>query len=105
MSSAAATSALLRAHGVADTHPRSSTIAPHPAMIHQIGCVASVKLDPLVRLAFTTVPAIATPSAAPTCRPVEAIAAATPACAKGIPATALFVIAGFTIPNPRPNKA
>lgn len=74
-------------------------------MIHQIGCVASVKLDPLVRLAFTTVPAMATPKAAPTCRPVEAIAAATPACANGIPSTALLVIAELTIPNPIPNKA
>ena len=80
-------------------------MAPQPVMIHQIGCVASVKLDPLVRLAVTTVPAIATPIAAPTCLLVEAIAAATPACARGIPATALLEIAGFTIPSPSPNEA
>jgi hypothetical protein len=37
------------------------------------------------------------------CRPVDAIAAATPACDKGIPATALLVIAGFTMPSASPN--
>ncbi len=45
------------------------------------------------------VPATATPKAAPTCRLVDAIAAATPTCDKGIPATALFVIAGLIMPQ------
>ena len=80
-------------------------MAPQPVMTHQIGWVANVKLDPLVRLATTTDPAIATPMAAPTCLLVEAIAAATPACDRGIPATALLEIAGFTIPSPMPNEA
>src|SRR5271170_5818057 len=93
------------AHGVLEAQPSSRTRAPHPVMIHQIGCVASVKPNPFAWLAATTVPATATPSAAPTCRPVDAIAAATPACDKGMPATALLVIAGLTIPRPSPNNA
>ncbi len=53
-------------------------------------------------LATATAPMIATPSERPTCRLVEATAAATPACAGGIPDTAVFVIGGFTAPKPRP---
>src|SRR5271165_358561 len=89
---------------VVDPQPNSRMMAPQPVMIHQIGCVAWVKSDPFAWLALTTVPATATPSAAPTCRPVEAMAAATPACDKGMPATALLVIAGLTIPRPTPNN-
>ena len=72
---------------------------------HQIACVARVKSVPCARLAATTVPDTATPRATPTCRLVDAIAAATPACDSGIPATALFVMAGFTMPSPTPNSA
>ena len=75
------------------------------AMAHQIACVACVKSMPRLRLEATTVPAMATPNAAPTCRLVEAMAAATPACESGIPATALLVMAGLTIPRPMPKRA
>jgi MFS family permease len=67
--------------------------------------VAVVKSRPCTRLAATTVPDTATPRAAPTCRLVDATAAATPACDRGIPATALLVIAGLTMPSPTPNSA
>src|SRR6476469_488756 len=49
-----------------------------------------------------TAPRIATPSVAPTCRLVDATAAATPAWDGGIPETAVFVIGGLTSPNPNP---
>ena len=49
-----------------------------------------------------TAPTTATPSVIPTCRLVEATAAATPAWAGGIPETAVFVIGGFTSPEPSP---
>jgi hypothetical protein len=52
-----------------------------------------------------TVPAMATPRDAPTCRLVEATAAATPACERGIPETAVFVIGAFTMPSPTPKMA
>jgi len=42
------------------------------------------------------------PSAVPVCRLVEAIAAATPACAGGMPETAVLVIGGFTEAKPIP---
>ncbi len=44
----------------------------------------------------------ATPSAEPTCRLVEAMAAATPARERGMLETAQFVIAGLTRPQPMP---
>ena len=100
-----ARSELARAQGVFDAGPSASTAAPHAVITHQIACVAMVKSVPRAWPAATTVPDTATPSAAPTCRLVDAIAAATPACDSGIPATALFVIAGFTIPSPTPNNA
>lgn len=50
-------------------------------------------------------PVTATPRAEPTWRLVEAIAAATPACARGIPVTAVFDTGAFTIPNPSPTSA
>src|SRR5580692_1793291 len=97
-SSCATRLVLAWAHGVFDTQPRSRTTAPQPVTIHHMGCVVCVKSDPLAWPAATTVPATAIPRAAPTCRLVDAIAEATPACDKGMPATALFVIAGLTIP-------
>ena len=48
-------------------------------------------------------PITATPSVMPTCRLVEATAAATPACEGGIPETAVLVIGGLTMPAPSPN--
>ena len=53
----------------------------------------------------STAPTTATPSVCPNCRLVEATAAATPACARGIPDTAVLVIGAFTKPNPIPNNA
>ncbi len=53
--------------------------------------------------ATSTVPTTATPSAEPTWRPVEAMPAATPACARGMPVTAVLVIGAFTSPKPIPN--
>ena len=44
----------------------------------------------------------ATPSVAPTCRLVDATAAATPACAGGIPETAVLVIGGLIEAEPDP---
>ena len=45
---------------------------------------------------------MATPSALPTWRLVEATAAATPACSRGMPDTAVLVIGALTKPNPMP---
>ena len=45
---------------------------------------------------------MATPSVWPTCRDVVAIAEATPACARGIPETAAFVIGVLMNPKPSP---
>jgi hypothetical protein len=51
-----------------------------------------------------TAPSTATPSVIPTCLLVDATADATPACAAGIPETAVFVIGGLTRPLPSPNR-
>src|ERR1700742_3448752 len=98
-------SVLSRAQAVLEAKPMISTTAPQAVITHQIGCVDVVKSLPPARLAATMVPETAMPMAAPTCRLVEAIAAATPACDNGIPATALFEMAGFTMPSPTPNSA
>ena len=50
----------------------------------------------------TTEPMTATPSDWPTCRLVEATAAATPAWLIGMPETAVLVIGAFSMPKPRP---
>src|SRR6202020_53536 len=50
----------------------------------------------------TSDPTTATPNVWPICRDVDAMAAATPACARGIPETAVLVIGAFTNPNPMP---
>ncbi len=86
----------------------STTIARPAAMIvHQSGCASTTSDDPTFALpdAPVMVPASAMPSAVPTWRPVEVIAAAAPPCAFGIPLTAVFVIGAFTSPNPAPNIA
>ena len=83
----------------------STTVAPHPAMIHQPARLASakpVRKDDACRAESTADPITATPSEVPTWRLVEAIAAATPECDRGMPDTALLVIAGFTMPTPMP---
>jgi len=104
-SKCATCAALALAQAVFEAKPSANTTALHAVITHQIACVAVVKSMPCTRLALTTVPDTATPRAAPTCRLVDAIAAATPACDSGIPATALLVIAGFTMPSPTPNSA
>src|SRR3954454_11273415 len=50
----------------------------------------------------TTAPSAGTANVVPTWRLVEAIAAATPACAGGMPETAVLVIGGVRIPDPSP---
>src|ERR1700751_6152462 len=54
------------------------------------------------RFAARIEPLIATPSEVPIWRLVEAIPEATPACAKGMPDTAAWVIGALTMPDPRP---
>ncbi|WP_425559877.1 hypothetical protein [Kitasatospora paranensis] len=54
--------------------------------------------------AVTAVPITATPSDWPTCRLVEATAAATPAWASGMPETAELVIGALTSPKPIPKS-
>ena len=75
-------------------------------MIQNPAWVASAKLAPIAAeiVPPETAPITATPSVIPTWRLVEAIAAATPACAGGIPDTAVLVIGGFTSPDPRPSE-
>ena len=51
---------------------------------------------------MTIAPTTATPSVWPTWREVVAIAAATPAWARGIPDTAALVIGALTNPKPSP---
>ncbi|MBS1861101.1 MAG: hypothetical protein JSS68_05250 [Actinobacteria bacterium] len=53
----------------------------------------------------STEPMIATPSAEPSWRVVEEAAATTPACSRGIPATAVLVIAALSQPRPAPISA
>ena len=59
----------------------------------------------MVTWSAITEPMIATPSAEPSWRVVEATAAATPACSRGMPETAVLVIAAFTQPRPVPISA
>src|SRR2546429_8460032 len=56
-------------------------------------------------LSPATTPNTATPSVRPTWRLVVATAEATPACADGIPDTAVLAIGGLTSAEPRPNTA
>ena len=73
--------------------------------IHQAGRVADANPVPSgpCRPAASTEPVTATPSEEPICRLVEAIPAAVPARARGIPATALLVIGALTQPMPQPS--
>ena len=73
-------------------------------MIHQPGWVAAAKLLPIPPASVPPqiAPITATPSVTPTCRLVDATAAATPACSEGIPETAVLVIGEFTSPSPIP---
>src|ERR1700712_3794355 len=85
-------SALRSARRLVLAAPSTSTHAPAPAMIHQPGRLAETRSpgsapdEPVL----ITEPTTATPSAAPTCRLVDATAAATPAWDRGIPETAVL---------------
>jgi hypothetical protein len=84
--------------------PNASTAAAQPAITHQAARLAETNpagSEP-ASPELSTEPATAMPSVAPTWRLVDATAAATPAWLRGRPATALFVIGAFTIPNPTP---
>jgi len=73
-------------------------------MIHQPARLASEKpvRKDACRAESTADPITPTPREEPTWRLVEAIAAATPECDRGLPDTALLVIAWFTMPTPMP---
>src|SRR5689334_18488129 len=98
--------AVARAHRPVVSRPRASTATPQPNMIHQPTWLAAA--NPGVAAPrtpeATAAPITATPSDPPTCRLVEAIAAATPAWLVGMPDTAVLVIGAFTIPKPMPNS-
>src|SRR5204863_5931222 len=70
--------------------PSTSTAPPHAVSVHHSAPEA------------TSAPTTATPSVWPTWRDVVAIAAATPACARGNPETAALVIGALTNPKPMP---
>ena len=80
--------------------PQPATTA-HPAWL---AALSPSRIEPCT-CATATVPISATPSDWPTCRLVEATAAATPDCERGIPETAVLVIGAFTTPKPSPNSA
>lgn len=82
-------------------------IRPQPARIAQPAWLAELRpscIEPCTR-ATATVPISATPSDPPTWRLVEATAAATPDCERGIPETAVLVIGALTTPKPSPKSA
>jgi hypothetical protein len=87
--------------------PSAATASPRAATIHQPGRVACANPRPisLPRPPTATAPNTATPSVSPAWRLVVATAAATPACAGGIPDTAVLAIGGLTSAKPRPNTA
>src|SRR6185437_6768630 len=90
----AASVAVRCAHALVVTTPRMKTATPQPVMMVQPRWLADEKPpanEPLIR-DVTTAPRTATPRAAPVCRLVDAIAAATPACDRGMPEAAELVI-------------
>src|SRR5262245_21798771 len=102
LSSAAVRLADAPARVVVATTPSAKTAAPQAASSHQAGWLAVVRDVPAWEA--TIAPITATPSVWPTWREVVAIAAATPAWARGIPDTAAFVIGALTRPKPIPNS-
>ena len=95
---------MTRAHAVVATRPRINTTAPQPARTHQPARLARAKSRwlPFASDAETSDPTTATPNVEPIWREVLAMAAATPAWARGMPETAALVIGAFTNPNPMP---
>ncbi len=100
-------SALARARDPVDTSPSTVIARPYPTISQKTTWVEAAKsarcADSIP--APATDPASATPREMPTCRLVEATAAASPAWERGIPETAVFVIGEFTHPSPTPNTA
>jgi selenocysteine lyase/cysteine desulfurase len=96
-----------RAQPVVVTKPRAATVSPRAATIHQPGRVASANPRSIAspRPLPAMAPNTATPSVMPAWRLVVATAAATPACAGGIPDTAVLAIGGLTSAKPKPNTA
>jgi hypothetical protein len=87
-----------------DTRPSSKTITPHAAITSQAGWLAATNpsrtgpCSPVARIA----PVTDGPSECPACRPAEVTPPATPAWARGIPATATAAMTVFTAPYPAP---
>ena len=75
---------------------------PHPTTSHHTAGSADGR-PPAV--AAMIEPLTATPSEMPICRLVDAIAADTPACSRGIPEVAALVMGALTSPNPTPTSA
>src|SRR5215469_2135913 len=101
---AAVRAAVCCAHRPLVTRPSTMIATPHPISSSQSAWLAGtypVRSGPC-RFAARIEPAIATPSEVPIWRLVEAIPEATPACAKGMPDTAAWVIGALTMPDPRP---
>src|SRR6202034_3882286 len=93
--------AVPRAHPLVDARPTSSTASPQPDTMAQPPWLAAV--NPATSWPATIDPITATPRVAPTWRQVDAIEAATPDWAGGIPDTAVLEIGGLTNPKPIPN--
>ena len=83
----------------------SRIAAPPPAMIHQPTWLASAKPGrKALQRGEHGGAHHRDAKRRPTCRLVEATAAATPACVRGIPETAAFVIGALTRPKPMPRS-
>ena len=80
-------------------------MTPHPARTSQPAWVDTAACDPggTPEGRGEQRPTTATPRVDPTWREVEAMAEATPACARGIPETAALVMGALTKPKPMPN--
>ena len=104
LSCAAVRAADARAAVLVAIRPRISTAVPQAVRVHHAGWVAAAKAAPAAALAGVAAiaPTIATPSVCPNCREVVATAAATPACVRGMPEIAAFVIGALT--NPKPDR-
>ena len=97
--------AVPRAHGDVATRPSDQHYRSAPGQDPPAGPAGQREVE-VVRAccneADTSEPTTATPRVWPTWREVEAMAAATPAWARGMPETAVLVIGAFTKPKPMP---
>ena len=94
--------AVSSAQPVVVIRPSATIKSPQPVTSHQPGWVPVARRAGSVVATTAIAPTSATPSDWPTWRLVEATAEATPACAGGMPETAVFVIGGLTEPKPIP---